>query len=215
MFGNQYAGGIVGYNVREIYNSYNTGNITNGTYVGGICSTVESKIVNCYNTAPVFTSNGYLGGLVSTISSEVTIANSFNTSSCTSNLFYDNCSGIVDTNNGTLKIYNCYSLGNSHITLWRGEIYKYIPSGLVGLNSGTIDLNRCYYLKTDKIVKALPNVEDNTLDVTALNNKSEITAEILNKNISEIEHDDTWVPWIQKGEYPVLDFSTIKGFPKQ
>jgi len=62
--GNAFVGGVCGYNNRtgSITNSYNTGNISGNAYVGGVCSYNLKSITNCYNTGNI-SGNSYVGGV--------------------------------------------------------------------------------------------------------------------------------------------------------
>ena len=101
--------------------------------------------------------------------------------------------GILGKNIKDVTINNSYNIGQS-------------SKGIVGPNSGTVTINKCYYLKTEKATQVVRGVEDSTLDVVQCTSASEITAEILNANITTITHEDEWKGW-KAGEkgYPVFE----------
>ena len=172
-------------------------------------------MINCYNDTEIISSGGSAGGLAYTTGSTTIIANCFNTASTEGGAFAD-LGGLIARNEGALNIYNSYSIGQSHTKSYRGNVYGIISVGLVCNNSGEINLNKCFYLKTDKINKAITGMDDEEGKVTAVNDKTEITAEILNNNIQNIEHTDNWIQWIDTANgYPILDFSNIENYPKE
>lgn len=199
-----YIGGICGGNVNSVANCFNTGNLKGG-FIGGICQSITVKIINCYNTGvlenvePLNGSN--LGGIVyQNKSSGVEISNSFNCGKMISpGRFSGIAAGILGTNSGDVKINNCYSIGEVELKTGGGQ-------GIVGSNSGTVTLNKCYYLKTTSVTKAIGGTDDDTTVVTACTNQNEITADILNDNIDNIEHTDEWKKW-KMGEdgYPIFE----------
>lgn len=184
------------------------------TGVGGICYTILNKMVNCYNNIEIIY-GGWAGGLACCTGNATTISNCFNKAS-TEGSFRGNLCGLIAINEGTLNINNSYSIGESHTRLYNGKVYDIVRVGLVCTNSGEVNLNKCYYLKTNTINKAVTGMEDEEDKVTAVNVKTEITAETLNNNIQNIEHTDDWVQWKNTSEgYPVLDFSNIENYPKE
>ncbi len=61
--GNQYVGGICGYNNGEIENCYTFYTVTKGSsYVGGIAGYNNGSVKNCYSTG-IVTATGYVGGI--------------------------------------------------------------------------------------------------------------------------------------------------------
>ena len=174
-----------------IENCYNTGNISSiGWYVGGIASghgNNKTTVRNCYNTGNI--QGGQAGGILG-VNGEL----------------IENCYNIGDINGreyaggitrGVTEIKNCYNIG---------EISGSRVGGIASSISNTAAINKCYYLKTEKTTQAVNGIEDSMLDVVQCTSPSEITAEILNANISTIEHEDEWKAW-KAGEkgYPVFE----------
>ncbi|QDD12031.1 GLUG motif-containing protein [Candidatus Methylopumilus rimovensis] len=85
-----YGGGLVGLNSGSISNSYSTGNINNGNYIGGLVgrSNGSNNISNSYALGNVSTSGDYVGGLIAYIVGTSTIQNSY-------------FSGLISGNNNT------------------------------------------------------------------------------------------------------------------
>lgn len=182
--------------------------------VVGVCQTIENKMINCYNEIEII-SGGWAGGLACNTGNATTISNCFNIASTEGSATGRLC-GIIANNGGTLNINNSYSIGQHHTRYFNGKVYSIVNVGLVCNNDGEINLNKCYYLKTDTINKAVTGMDDEEDKVTALNNESEITAEILNSNIQNIEHTDNWAQWKNTSNgYPILDFSNIENYPKE
>ncbi len=130
--GNSDVGGIVGFNYySEIENSHNTGEISGNSDVGGIVGeSTGSSITNSYNTGKISGgSDGVLvGGIVG--ESDSGIVNSYNTGEVTG----DRCvGGIVGIQQGMIK--NCYNIGAI-----RGRI---ITGGIVG-KIYLAQLKNCY-----------------------------------------------------------------------
>jgi hypothetical protein len=70
-------GGLMGYNVGTVSNSYFSGNVTGDQYVGGLLGENTGTVSNCYSTGSV-TGDGYVGGLVGmNFESRGTVRNSF------------------------------------------------------------------------------------------------------------------------------------------
>ena len=111
--------------------------------------------------------------------------------------------GILGRNTSDVTINNSYSIGQ----LLERDTWGHGFGGIVGSNKGTsVTINKCYYLKTEKATQAVNGIEDSTLDVVQCTSASEITAEILNANITTITHEDEWKGW-KAGEkgYPVFE----------
>ncbi len=102
----------------------------------------------------------------------------------------------------TININNCYNIA----ILSRGHSSNNI-GGIIGIvNNGTVTMNKCYYLKQDDTKTAIGWREDDVNQVTACDAISEITATILNNNISNIEHMDEWQSWkIGEDGYPIFE----------
>ena len=110
--------------------------------------------------------------------------------------------GILGRNTKDVTINNSYSIGQ----LLERDTWGHTFGGIVGSNKGTsVTINKCYYLKTEKATQAVNGIEDSTLDVVQCTSASEITAEILNANITTITHEDEWKAW-KAGEKGYLVF---------
>jgi len=117
--GNWWVGGLVGYNVGTVSNSYSSGNVTGEDVVGGLVGVnLLGTVSNSYSSGNV-TGIEDVGGLMGYNSGYVT--NSYSTSSVTGEGIVG---GLVGYNVGTVS--NSYSSGN--VT---GED---IVGGLVGVN---------------------------------------------------------------------------------
>jgi len=135
--GNQFTGGLVGYNLGTIINCSTNGSITgNGMDVGGLVGITGNKstIIYCYSTGTV-TSNGQnLGGLVGALVENSEISNCYSHSKV--NGFGSEVGGLVGLNeNG--KIINSYSKG--FVNNSESEV-----GGLVGMNNGGSAIN-CFW----------------------------------------------------------------------
>ncbi|MFA4880246.1 MAG: HYR domain-containing protein [Candidatus Doudnabacteria bacterium] len=119
--GNDYVGGLRGYNEGAITNSYATGRVSGRYYVGGLVGVNVGAITNSYATGRV-SGGAYLGGLVGW--SNVAITNSYATGNVTGG---DYLGGLVGFNGGVGAITNSYAIGNVSGT--NGNV-----GGLVGFN---------------------------------------------------------------------------------
>lgn len=107
--GNNYVGGICGYNhnLGTISNCYNTATISGSKYVGGVCgyngrgNTSDGTITNCYNTGAVKGSNEVGGVSGSNIG---TITNCYNIGTVSGE---SAIGGVCGTNKGG-TVTNCY-----------------------------------------------------------------------------------------------------------
>ena len=106
------SGGIAAYNGGTITNCYNTGNVTESAYSGGVVGyNVRGTITNCYNTGTV-TGTYYSGGIAgyqgTFTTYEETITNCYNTGNVTESAY---SGGVVGYNvRGTIT--NCYNTGD-------------------------------------------------------------------------------------------------------
>ena len=125
--GNDYVGGLVGYNdMAGISNSYSTGTVTGNSEVGGLVGHTDGSITNAHSTGAV-SGNSYVGGLAGY--NFGTISDSYSTGAVSGN-----------THVGGLVGYNMSSITNSNAT---GTITgtgtdSFGIGGLVGYNSGAI-----------------------------------------------------------------------------
>ena len=140
--GNNYVGGVVGYNSGIVTNCYNTGEVS-GNYVGGVVgyssgdSSASASVTNCYNTGSV--SGSYVGGVVGYssggFSASASVTNCYNTGTVTGS--GNNVGGVVGQNRASVT--NCYNIGNVS-----GNNYV---GGVVGDNSIIGTVTGCYFLK--------------------------------------------------------------------
>ncbi len=129
--GGTYAGGLVGYNVGTIINSYATGTVNGANYVGGLAGYNWSggTISNSYSTGNVSGTGGRVGGLVG-YNNGGAISNSYSTGTVTGTA---DVGGLVGDNSGAIS--NSYSTGNVTGSVSGNMLYL---GGLVGGNYGTI-----------------------------------------------------------------------------
>ena len=156
-----YIGGIIGCaNNTNIFNCYNSGNVTANSYwngySGGILGYANGtiSIINCYNSGNVTassSSNCYSGGIVGYVyNSTITITNCHNSGCVTANS-YSNTSyvgGIIGYSNSgnsniNIAITNCYNIGNVTATSY----YNYC-GGIIGFGNSPNNTNYSYYLST-------------------------------------------------------------------
>jgi filamentous hemagglutinin family protein len=93
--GNNYVGGLVGYNQSSVSNSYATGAVTGAVGGGGLVGGDDGFITNSYATGPV-TGGDYLGGLAGWNGG--TITNSYSAGSVSSSVGGSHVGGIVGYN---------------------------------------------------------------------------------------------------------------------
>ena len=107
VMGSQYVGGLVGYNLGTILNSYTTGdaNVSGNEYVGGLVGENRGMISDSFATGTV--EGGYwIGGLVG-YNWWGTVSNSYMVGDITGNYYVG---GVVGYNGGTVD--NSYAAGN-------------------------------------------------------------------------------------------------------
>ena len=153
--GNNYVGGLVGYNDGSISNCYSTGLVSSdaySSYVGGLVGYSDGNISDCYSTSAVTAGmTQYLGGLwdITTAVSAIAIRRVWSAAIRTSAAWWDTAmaiSAIAIRQAPSLRVYsdylgglvgqfsygdisNCYSTG----TVTGGD-NSYFLGGLVGLN---------------------------------------------------------------------------------
>ncbi len=130
--GDNYIGGVIGYNYGTVTNCY-TNNIVSGTSkVGGLVGCNAKTVKNCYNTGAL--SGGYVGGVVGDNTADGTVNNCHNTGVITGNTGYTG--GVVGNNSGGL--IDCYNTG----AVTTG--FSSYTGGVAGNNSGNV--RNCYNL---------------------------------------------------------------------
>ena len=153
--GSDHVGGVVGENSGSVINSYNTGNISGGNRVGGVVGYNGGNVENCYNTGAVNSSG-------------------------------DNVGGVVGQNFGGVE--NCYNTGK----VTGSSDYSYI-GGVVGYNSSFGNVTGCYFLKTDDVNSNLQGIGNDRAEGT-----ESLTADQFKKQNSFTDWDfgiadtDTW-----------------------
>ena len=137
--GNDYVGGVVGYNSSNgtVENCYNTVKVTGSSdysYIGGVVgyNSSNGNVENCYNTGTVSGSGWYVGGVVG--QNFGTVENCYNTDAVNSS--GNRVGGVVGDNGGTVK--NCYNTGSVSGT------DDYV-GGVAGYNYGSASVANCYY----------------------------------------------------------------------
>ncbi len=129
--GNDYAGGVCGYNVGTITNCSNTGAVSGVGSVGGVCGYNNGSIADCYNTGGVGGTGNAAGGVCGYNSG--TITNCYNSGTVSGN----NYIGGVCGGNATLgTIENCYNIGEVS-----GNDYI---GGVCGGNAALGTIENCY-----------------------------------------------------------------------
>ena len=116
-----YLGGICGMNgggtVTGCYNKGKVANSVRGTRAGGICGRSTNKILNCYNTGSV--TGGYMvGGICGSNASSTTsgrIENCYNIGTINSIVNDDSKRNIAVIENETAVVENCYYLEDNYI----------------------------------------------------------------------------------------------------
>ncbi len=76
--GNQYVGGVCGYNIGTVENCYTYCTVVSGTsYVGGTVGYTSGAVKNCYNAGVTNSINNYCGGIAGSASSATKISNCY------------------------------------------------------------------------------------------------------------------------------------------
>jgi hypothetical protein len=165
--GNDYVGGVVGYNFGTVENCYTTGTITGISSLGGVVGRNHGTVQNCYATGDV---NGdynvggvvgsneygmvrncyatgdvdgdyYVGGAVGY--NDSTVENCYTTGTITG---IDSAGGVAGSNYGMVE--NCYATG--------AVIGNEIVGGVVGHNSDTVE--NCVALNPSVVTDASDTV---------------------------------------------------------
>jgi hypothetical protein len=130
IIGNEYVGGLVGWNEGTITNSGTEGVVIGDNRVGGVVGYNETgMVINCHATGNI-SGNGYVGGVAG--QNEGTITNSSTEGDVDGN---QRVGGVVGHNNGTVE--NCHASGDIS---GRGTL-SYV-GGVVGSNGGIVE--KCY-----------------------------------------------------------------------
>jgi hypothetical protein len=128
-----YVGGLAGYNMGAVSNSYSSGHVTGGGGIGGLVGHNVGTVSNCHSTGSV-TGSAYVGGLVG--QSGGTVSNSYSKGSVTGS---EDVGGLVGCNGdwgyvGTVS--DSYSTGDVIGDSWVG--------GLVGYNNRGCTVSKSY-----------------------------------------------------------------------
>ena len=89
--GNNYVGGVVGYNDGTVKNCYNTGSVNGSIEAGGVVGHNGGNVENCYNIGEV--SGNYVGGVVGY--NHGPVENCYNTGKVTGSSDYNYIGGVV------------------------------------------------------------------------------------------------------------------------
>ena len=132
--GDEYVGGMVGYNKGTVSGCHNTGKVTGtGHHVGGVVGGNEGTVTNCYNTGEVTGRGLCVGGVAGwNYNAWATVTNCYNTGTVTGS---DYVGGVVGYNDDG-KVSNCYNTGD---VSGSGRV-----GGVVGYNEGGT-VSNCYY----------------------------------------------------------------------
>jgi len=129
--GQQYVGGLVGYNEGELNNCHTTGSVSGASNVGGLAGIISySTINNCYSTCTVTGTGNHVGGFVGEIDAS-TISQCYSLGAV---IGIEMVGGFCGYSN-EITITDCFSRGSVSGSDWVG--------GFVGLNEFT-SLARCY-----------------------------------------------------------------------
>ena len=167
IYGYAYVGGVVGYlYIGAAINCYNTGNVTGGSYVGGVVGK-GSDVTDCYNTGSV-TGGIDVGGVVGLIGKGSDVTDCYNTGSVTgvaevggvvglavdstfTNCYNtgivngnDNVGGVVGQSIGTVT--DCYNTGSITGNRYVGGVVGFSKQGIVTgcYNEGSVNGDRYY-----------------------------------------------------------------------
>ena len=129
-YGNEYVGGVCGYNGGTITGCYNSGTVSGNFYVGGVCGYNDvGTITGCYNTGLVSSNRDSVGGVCGR-NYDGTITGCYNTGSVSGD--YNYAGGVCGYHEGTIT--GCYNTGSV-------SGYNAV-GGVCGYNGGTI--TGCY-----------------------------------------------------------------------
>ena len=153
----QYAAGILGYseNSAKFINSDNSGNISGGEVAAGIMAKTEGKgkieVDTCSNTGNITTASINTGGIVGQVSGTITIEESTNYGTITSNLglHIGGLLGIVDGTTSNAKIIKSHNYGKIKIEKNESTTVAYV-GGLMGRSFGNLTIEESSNeIKTD------------------------------------------------------------------
>ena len=168
-------GGIVGYGLGEVKESYNIGNITGGMYTAGIAGDSEKDIINCYNSGTITCCVAPPGGVLSAgIAGQAQgkVYNCYNIGEIITLVDISSIAwagGIIGTCHEGADVYNCYNYGM--ITA------KYY-GGVIGRLYGNSNAHDCYYLE-GTATKAVQNNVQGTISNMISKTKEEMNVENL------------------------------------
>ncbi len=127
IIGNRYVGGLVGYNLGTVSNSYAMGNITGDNSVGGLIGYNIYGNVSYSHADVAIRGDHSVGGLVGLNSYDGTVSNSYTSGIVSGNR---RIGGLVGHNSIYAKVYNSYAQGN--VTGEKGV------GGLIGYSIGAV-----------------------------------------------------------------------------
>lgn len=122
------SGGLVGrteHTRSTISNSFSTGSVSGGNYLGGLIGYSRATITNTYSTGSVTATSSFVGGLVGYQSDNV-ISNSYSKSKVTSS--FDNIGGLVGLLSNNASISKSYASGEVSGRNTIGGLVSYITS---------------------------------------------------------------------------------------
>ena len=139
--GNRSVGGVVGVNRGTVENCYNTGSVKGDWYVGGVVGYNISSVTNCHNIGEV-SGNSYVGGVVG--NNDGTVKNCYNTGTVSGPDSVNdettvNVGGVVGWNSGNVE--NCY---NTDSVSGLDSVSVSYVGGVVGSNSFGATVTNCY-----------------------------------------------------------------------
>ncbi len=123
--GNNYIGGLVGYNYYSstVSNCYSTGSVSGNNYIGGLMAYnyYLSTVSNCYSTGSV-SGNNNIGGLMAYNYYSSTVSNCYSTGNASGEEYIG---GLVGYNYYSSTISNCYSTGSATGNSYAGGFAGY------------------------------------------------------------------------------------------
>jgi hypothetical protein len=181
MTGNNYIGGLVGWNTGTLTNCYVTGSVNGYQRIGGLVGGNISTITDCYTTTSVTGGGNDVAGLVGW-NSGGTISRCYATGSVST--IYYSIGGLVGWNSGMLT--DCYARGSVSGTASVGGLVGFNEQGILtncyatGLNNGTAgnvggfvggdnsgSMNSCFWdTQTSGMTDGVGNVDPDPIGVT-------------------------------------------------
>ena len=202
-------GGMLGYGSATIEKCSNNANISGSRDIGGLVGLASNvTIKNSYNTGNIITSSSTsnVGGLIGSINVIGEITNSYNSGDING---YTNAGGFVGRNsaNNSLKIYNCFNLGNVSI---ENKPYSSSEGALVGTNttSSTLEIYNCKYINSNLNVIGTGT----TTQIENTEYVSTLESDVKTKEFFSVENWNNTYPWDFENTW-TIDSNVNNGLP--